>query len=736
MNDVAEPFDPALKPVFSEAAYRAARACRQDARSLFHALQQGGEEPGLYPLAYHYIEQQLSRLGPLGAAAFPETLGHEQILRALHIDAAAWPTQKSTAEQLKDCLLQIQPIALTEPYWLRTVLQTANNQTLAALKLSSVYSALAAGDRLAKPFRALSLQAGCDMPDPVSIAFAEQCGVETLFFEFAALQIALAYFPRVFFPELLGFTLAFCRTPSLLECFDACVDPGLTHYLEGRRRMLAPAIPTLTATIGAYLHDFAERKVELWQRIASGFALYRRSVEHCEQRLRERCAHPETAYALVAKMLADKAPAAFGHHRKVKLGGRTLDDWFAEQPFNSRDFLAALRASPYVDRENPAASRLLQLFAFEGPMFGVLTTSDRQCLKRWLVEADAGLEDVACPVEPNSNISWLPSATQTALDFPSPQPSPSGEGLWRLSRRELFYYLVNADLYPDVLPAAERCVNRVLRAARLFQRLPFKHYSHQAFAGYVDALYQREVKAYRSLTGKPRLSKAAYLFGIEQFAPAILTDGCWLQHVNRLRGGHHAAVAELLYKIYDDETGNGIDAQNHPAIYRRLLDNQAIRLPPIYDPAFCRHAGFIDSAFDIPVYLMAISLFPSAYLPELLGLNLAIELSGLGRVYLRLSEELKYWGIDPKIVDVHLTIDNPASGHTALAQRAIRLYLDHLLGDAEKDAHWRRIYTGYCSLATASRTFKYALVYRYLIRQFDSRDSGRPAAMRHSDQNV
>lgn len=711
MNKASAPFDPAIKPAFSEALYRAARAYPQDARSLFHTLLQNGEDPALYPLAYYYIERQLSRLGPLGAAALPETPGHAQILRALS-EVAALPAQKATAAEFKDGLQQIQPIVLTEACWLRNVLQAANNQTPAALDLSRVHAALSAGDCLTRPFRALSLQAGCETPNLVSIAFAEHSGIDTLFFEFAALQIALAYLPRVFFPELLGFTLAFCLSPSLLEGFAVEADPGLPRYLEDRRRMLAPAIQALTATVSAYLGDFKERQVVLWQRIATGFALYRQGFERCEQRLRERRAHPKTACAAVADMLAAKAPAAFGHHRKVKLGGRTLDDWFAEQPFNSHDFLAALRASPYVDRENPAASRLLQLFAFDGPMFGVLSAGDLQCLKRWLIEADAGLEE---------NPPRAEAALAETETLFTANAAPATTFQKTLSRRELFHYLVNADLYPDILPAAERRVNRVLRAARLFRRLPFKHYSHQAFNSYVEALYRREVKAYRPLTGKPRLSKADYLFGIEQLAPAILTDGCWLQHISRLSVGPQAAVADLLQKIYHDETGNGVNAQNHPAIYRRLLDSLSIPVPPIDDPAFCGHAGFIDSAFDIPVYLLAISLFPSTFLPELLGLNLAIELSGLGRVYLRLSEELKYWGIDPKIVDVHITVDNPASGHTALAQRAIRLYLDHLNGHAEKDAHWNRIYTGYCSLAASCRTFKYALVFRYLYRQLSSR---------------
>ena len=268
--------------------------------------------------------------------------------------------------------------------------------------------------------------------------------------------------------------------------------------------------------------------------------------------------------------------------------------------------------------------------------------------------------------------------------------------------------------------AANRRVERVLTWANVLNRLPLTHYSPQAFDSYINSIYQHEVERYKPLGAKPNLPQNAYIWGIEQFAPTILTDGCWLQNVQQLDLSASHAIGALLHKIFQDELGNGIPAQNHPHIYQNLLESLNIKLPPIYSPDFVKHSGFLDSAFDIPVYLMAISMFPNAYLPELLGLNMAIEISGLGRVYLRLSEELKFWGIDSAIVDIHTSIDNLATGHSALAIKAIQTYLDVISaneGEPQLQAHWRRIHKGFCSLQTASKRFKFALIGHYWFKR-------------------
>ena len=160
-------------------------------------------------------------------------------------------------------------------------------------------------------------------------------------------------------------------------------------------------------------------------------------------------------------------------------------------------------------------------------------------------------------------------------------------------------------------------------------------------------------------------------------APTVLTDGCWLQGASQLQFYSNRKVGAYLFSTYSDEVGAGKRQQNHPYIYRQLLQSLDIVLPPTHSREFVEHAGFVAGAFDIPVYLMAIGRFPSHFLPETLGVNLAIELSGLGKMYMTLVDELAYWGIDPAIVKVHISIDNAATGHTALATDAIKLHLDN-----------------------------------------------------------
>ena len=131
-------------------------------------------------------------------------------------------------------------------------------------------------------------------------------------------------------------------------------------------------------------------------------------------------------------------------------------------------------------------------------------------------------------------------------------------------------------------------------------------------------------------------------------------------------------------------------------------------MPPTDTLEFAMQPVIRDFAFDLPLLTLAVSLFPKAFLPEIIGVNLAIELSGLGKGYMQIIDELRFWKIDPYFFTLHLTIDNIASGHTAVAMETVHLYLDQILAAQGLDAqqqHWERIWCGYLAFKQGMTRF-------------------------------
>ena len=82
-------------------------------------------------------------------------------------------------------------------------------------------------------------------------------------------------------------------------------------------------------------------------------------------------------------------------------------------------------------------------------------------------------------------------------------------------------------------------------------------------------------------------------------------------------------------------------------------------------------------------------------------------------------DEMRYLGLDPAIVCVHLASDNLASGHAALAREAVIIYLDGVgsdFGHEELDRHWRRVSLGYAWLRIVRRRAWAVLLTRALLR--------------------
>jgi hypothetical protein len=141
--------------------------------------------------------------------------------------------------------------------------------------------------------------------------------------------------------------------------------------------------------------------------------------------------------------------------------------------------------------------------------------------------------------------------------------------------------------------------------------------------------------------------------------------------------------------------GNGDVTLNHPNVFRELLAQMGVELPGFGTLEFGRWPGFRPEALRVPLFWLCLSQFPKRFLPETLGLNLAMELSGVGGAYRDAIDALRYYGYDPCFIELHNTIDNISTGHTAWPIEAIKCHMDEMLahgGTELVEEHWHRVW--------------------------------------------
>src|SRR5262249_36459182 len=76
---------------------------------------------------------------------------------------------------------------------------------------------------------------------------------------------------------------------------------------------------------------------------------------------------------------------------------------------------------------------------------------------------------------------------------------------------------------------------------------------------------------------------------------------------------------------------------------------------------------------------------------------------------------LEAFGIDPLYYSLHIGIDNAATGHGAMAKRAIEIYPDEVRASSGDDAMqetWRRIWNGYVAFDITGELAEYMTRFR------------------------
>ena len=282
-----------------------------------------------------------------------------------------------------------------------------------------------------------------------------------------------------------------------------------------------------------------------------------------------------------------------------------------------------------------------------------------------------------------------------------------------IDARDLYHRLLNVDRYSEVRSEALDYANTWLARSssssiRGDKALPFANYSHEQLRAWFETKALAQAQSYCSNTDDIEKTRNEVIDEALQLSPMILIDGAWLQRWGNV-GLVDSKIGALFYKIFSDEIGNGDTSLNHPNIYRDLMRQMDVDLPDFRTREFAYFERFTNAAFSVPAFWLSVSQFPRRFLPETLGLNLAMELSGVGGAYRTARDELRRHGFSTLFVDLHNTIDNVSSGHSAMAVEAIEIYMDEFLNTYSPSVvaiHWRRVWTGFCALPIQKRSWK------------------------------
>ncbi|MFD6156623.1 iron-containing redox enzyme family protein [Nocardia sp. NPDC060256] len=615
-------------------------------------------------------------------------------------------TRAATAAEadvlVRRAVLGCAPLGLVSGAWLQWFSAPGNADDPAVMRVLAVYAAdvgvgrprasrgsayLALLDRLRLAGRAA----------PTTMIALEQ-RIADQAFALPAVLLAMSRRPDEFRPEILGADLCL-RVVGLLpalapvaEVMPSAVDWHSIDFGAARVTGEAAAVDVCRAAVAAFL---VAQPSDVAQRLIAGFrwALATLRASHAEL-YAEVAAARDPAFEM-AELLRLRGSQGAIYHGKYRIAGKTLAHWLTECRSDPWPLLDALAGSPVVRPGRSSASPLVTgLVSEHGPMFRIFDPADLAVIRRWIDSLPARSPTSQTPALPASPSPFHPSLAESAPAADS-APADLREAYHRLQVREHTpaarrYALTYArgwlgraryGIDRDDTPLPATCPAAGLRP-------------------WLAEQHDRHAKEFEDNAGGDVQTRRELIDSTVQLAPLTLIDGTWLQGFTDYR----QACSEIGFSLFDtywDELGNGEAGLNHPLIYRELLLEMGVTLPPTASLEFARWPGFREQSFALPVYWLCIGRFPRTFLPEVLGLNLAMELSGVGGSYRRAHISLAANGFSTKFVDVHNTIDNVATGHAAWAADAIGAYLASATGSPgspDRQLVWDRIRAGYRSL--------------------------------------
>lgn len=534
-------------------------------------------------------------------------------------------------------------------------------------------------------------------------------------FRLPALLLAMSRRPDDFRGEILGADLCL-RAVGLLPALKlvqevlpteadwATLDPGHRREDEGPL-----PVDRCRAAVDVLVEQEGEQGADA---VRTGFRWMLAGLRDWSEALHaELVAAGDPAFDMAELMRLRSREGAVYHHQFL-LEGKPLARWLAECRTDPGPLLDVLARSKLVKPGRSGTSSLVRgLVGERGPMFRVFSPEDLTVIRRWIdslpvkpaeasepgPEAVPGgdLPEKSSPARTTDPLTAVAASLRAGARSPGRTPS----GL-----REAYHLLMNRTDTPALRSWAMDYVAGWLARSghgmdRTAMQLP-ERWGHEGLRPWLQAQHDQHGAEFEENAAVPLPSKEAVVDDTVQTAPLTLIDGSWLQGFTDYEQAS-SAIGHSLFETYWDELGNGEPHLNHPLIYRDVLKEMGVELPPTASAAFAQWPGFREESLELPVYWLCVGRFPQTFLPEVLGLNLAMELSGVGGTYRRARLALKAYGFSTRFVDIHNTIDNVATGHSAWAADAVDTLLASLPdapGPGARADVWGRVRVGYRSL--------------------------------------
>ncbi|KAL0477346.1 Hsp32 [Acrasis kona] len=192
-------------------------------------------------------------------------------------------------------------------------------------------------------------------------------------------------------------------------------------------------------------------------------------------------------------------------------------------------------------------------------------------------------------------------------------------------------------------------------------------------------------------------------------SPSKLIDGFWLRRIKNqsftsLQKTYPHIPTEVLKEakstlevVFDEEDGEGVMDMNHVHIFENLLKQAHIDLPHNTTKEYVQDARIPDESFFSPCIQMGISVLQKELFLEMCGFTLNFE--EIPTSVLQMRDALKKERLDDYYYLLHITIDNPASGHCYMARKALETLLAPYQvssGEFSTDNDmWRKLFNGY-----------------------------------------